>query len=161
MSPCSIPTSLQTAEYILVRHSGHMPPPPLTPLYDGPFKVVKQGSHGLKLLMGDKFDTVAVTCLKPVVGFPRPPTCPNHAATHHPSGQMIMQKKLQQLQSKLVHQQQLPNVLITSSYLPVKKFCSSSTVHFFLYIYTINCSTTFWPSILTSRLTLLFRSLVY
>jgi hypothetical protein len=45
MPPSSIPTSLQTAEYILVQCNRHESL--LKPLCDGPFKVLTRGSHNL------------------------------------------------------------------------------------------------------------------
>jgi hypothetical protein len=57
-----------------VRRDGHVPP--LQPLYDGPYTVVRRSLHHFTLRIGDKVDKVSTRRLKPCTDFTVPPVLP-------------------------------------------------------------------------------------
>ena len=59
-----LPAALLSATYVLVRRDGHVPP--LTPLYDGPYKVLQRSLHIFRLQIGNRQDTVSTSRLKAV-----------------------------------------------------------------------------------------------
>ena len=56
--PQQVPISLATCPMVLVRRDGHFPP--LSPLYEGPYKV-------LSLQVGNRVEVVSVQRLKPAI----------------------------------------------------------------------------------------------
>jgi hypothetical protein len=62
----SVPAELLTAEHVYVRRDGHKTP--LSPLYEGPFAVVKSGEKFFVIKMGGKEATVSIDRLKPHQG---------------------------------------------------------------------------------------------
>jgi hypothetical protein len=62
----SVPKALLTAQHVYVRRDGHKPP--LSPLYEGPFAVVKGGEKYFVIKMGSKEATVSIDRLKPHLG---------------------------------------------------------------------------------------------
>ena len=76
-SPVHLLTALWEAEYAFVRLDGLWRS--LTPLYDGPHKVVRQSSTFFCLAIGDCEDSVLVSCLKPLLASgPVEPALPRH-----------------------------------------------------------------------------------
>jgi transposase InsO family protein len=63
-APTQLPAALLSATYVLVRRDGHVPP--LTPLYDGPYKVLQRSLRTFRLQIGNKQDTVSTSRLKAV-----------------------------------------------------------------------------------------------
>ena len=61
--PQILPAQLLQASFVLVRRGGHVPP--LAPLYDGPYRVLKRSLHTFPLQIGDRIDVVSVHRLKP------------------------------------------------------------------------------------------------
>ena len=59
-----LPAALLSATYVLVRRDGHVPP--LTPLYDGPYKVLQRSLCIFRLQIGNKQDTISTSRLKAV-----------------------------------------------------------------------------------------------
>jgi len=60
--PESLPNDLALADYVFVRRDGVSPP--LSPLYDGPFQVLRRSTHTFQLQIGNKVDTVSTHRLK-------------------------------------------------------------------------------------------------
>jgi len=60
--PSVLPSSLLQAEFVLVRRDSVRPP--LSPLYDGPYKVLQRSQHFFKIQMGERSDNVSVHRLK-------------------------------------------------------------------------------------------------
>ena len=60
-----LPPALWEAEYVFVRRDGIRPS--LTPLYDGPYRVVHRSDTFFRLAVGDKEDSVSVSRLKPLL----------------------------------------------------------------------------------------------
>ena len=58
-----IPTELRSAEYVFIRHDAHRSP--LTPPYDGPFRVREAGVKHFMVEVGDRLEHVSVDHLKP------------------------------------------------------------------------------------------------
>ena len=58
-----VPPSLLTAHFVFVRQDAVEPT--LSPLYSGPYLVLRPGPKFLKLQIGDRTDTVSVDHLKP------------------------------------------------------------------------------------------------
>ncbi len=48
---------------VFVRRDGHVPP--LQPLYDGPYAVIRRSLHHFTLRIGDRVDKVSTLRLKP------------------------------------------------------------------------------------------------
>ncbi len=75
--------SLQRAEFVYVRKGGVVPP--LSPLYQGPYKVLDRRENFFKLEIGGRPEVVSVDRLKPHLG-----TAPDTAASPpqrgHPKG---------------------------------------------------------------------------
>jgi len=67
-APTQLPAALLSATYVLVRRDGHVPP--LTPLYDGPYKVLQRSLRTFRLQIGNKQDTVSTSRLKAVQDAP-------------------------------------------------------------------------------------------
>lgn len=61
-TPGRVPRDLKSADFVFVRRDGHHPP--LTPKYEGPFKVVHKEPKFYKLQMGDRMESVAIDRLK-------------------------------------------------------------------------------------------------
>jgi hypothetical protein len=64
--PAAPPSSLATVEMVFVKHGGSLPP--LTPLYQGPFKVLERGPKFFLLQMDPRQERVSVDRLKPHLG---------------------------------------------------------------------------------------------
>ena len=61
--PPQLPDDLARALTVFVRRDGHVPP--LQPLYDGPYTVIRPSLHHFTLRIGDKEDKVSTLRLKP------------------------------------------------------------------------------------------------
>jgi hypothetical protein len=61
--PQQLPDDLACAPTVFVRRDGHVPP--LQPLYDGPYTVIRRSLHHFTLHIGDKVDKVSTLRLKP------------------------------------------------------------------------------------------------
>jgi len=61
-APSTLPTKLLLARFVLVRRDGAQPP--LSPIYDGPYRVLERSTHFFLLKMGDRTDKVSMLCLK-------------------------------------------------------------------------------------------------
>jgi hypothetical protein len=61
--PPRLPDDLARATMVFVRRDGHVPP--LQPLYDGPYAVLRRSLHHFTLRIGDKVDKVSTLRLKP------------------------------------------------------------------------------------------------
>ncbi len=61
--PPDLPDALTRATSVFIRRDGHMPP--LQPLYDGPYTVLRRSLHYFTLQIGDKTDKVFTLRLKP------------------------------------------------------------------------------------------------
>ena len=69
--PADLPAKLLAASHVLVRQDEHVLP--LSPLYDGPYAVLRRSLHTFTILMGDREEVVSTSRLKPC----RTPTwCP-------------------------------------------------------------------------------------
>jgi hypothetical protein len=69
-----LPDDLARAPTAFVRRDGHVPP--LQPLYDGPYAVVRRSLHDFTLRIGDKEDKVSTLRLKPCTDPAAPPALP-------------------------------------------------------------------------------------
>jgi hypothetical protein len=72
--PQQLPDDLAPAPTVFVRRDGHVPP--LQPLYDGPYTVIRRSLHYFTLPIGDKEDKVSTLQLKPCTGPSAPPALP-------------------------------------------------------------------------------------
>ena len=72
--PVELPPALVSAEMVLVRRDGHKPP--LSPAYDGPYKVLARSPKFFRLQLGDRADSVSVERLKPARCEPGVPAAP-------------------------------------------------------------------------------------
>ena len=63
--PQEVPISLATCPMVLVRKDGHVPP--LSPLYEGPYKVLARSQRTFRLQVGNRAEVVSVQRLKPAV----------------------------------------------------------------------------------------------
>ncbi len=61
-APSTLPEELLLARFVLVRREGAQPP--LSPIYDGPYRVLERSTHFFLLKMGDRTDKVSTLCLK-------------------------------------------------------------------------------------------------
>ena len=61
--PSYIPNDLNKARFVFIRRDGHIPP--LSPLYDGPYKVVERLEKSFRLQIGSTTDLVSIDRLKP------------------------------------------------------------------------------------------------
>jgi len=61
--PEQLPSSLRTCPMVFVRKDSHIPP--LSPLYEGPYKVLERNLRTFRLQIGSRTDTVSTTRLKP------------------------------------------------------------------------------------------------
>jgi hypothetical protein len=68
--PRDLPTDLAAARLVFVRRDGHVPP--LTPLYEGPYSVVRRSLHHFTVKMGDREEVISKSRLK---------TCNDETAT--------------------------------------------------------------------------------
>ncbi len=59
---------------MLFRRDGHVPP--LQPLYDGPYTVIRRSLHHFTLRIGDKVEKVSTLRLKPCTDPTAPPALP-------------------------------------------------------------------------------------
>ena len=59
----AITQNLQASDYVFIRRGGNQPP--LTPKYDGPFKVLQKADKYFKLQLGEREDNVSIDRLKP------------------------------------------------------------------------------------------------
>ena len=89
-SPKQLPPALLQSEFVFVREDAVTPP--LSPLYRGPYRVLKRSDKLFVLQIGEKEDSVFVDRLKPVFStnpvVPAvPPTCgrPRHHPADRPS----------------------------------------------------------------------------
>jgi hypothetical protein len=69
-----LPDDLARAPTVFVRRDGHVPP--LQPLYDGPYTVIRRSLHHFMLRIGDKEDKVSTLRLKPCTDPTAPPALP-------------------------------------------------------------------------------------
>ncbi len=72
--PPQLPNDLARALTVFVRRDGHEPP--LQPLYDGPYTVVRRSLHHFTLRIDDKEDKVSTLRLKPCTDPTAPPALP-------------------------------------------------------------------------------------
>ena len=63
VAPETLPAGLLSAPTVFVRRDGHVPP--LTPLYDGPFTVLRRSAQFFKIRIGTREETVSTSRLKP------------------------------------------------------------------------------------------------
>ena len=61
-APSTLPEELLLARFVLVRRDGAQPP--LSPIYDGPYRVLERSTHFFLLEMGDRTDKVSTLRLK-------------------------------------------------------------------------------------------------
>jgi hypothetical protein len=61
-APSALPEELLLARFVLVRRDGAQPP--LSPIYDGPYRVLEGSTHFFLLEMGDRTDKVSTLRLK-------------------------------------------------------------------------------------------------
>jgi len=61
-APSTLPEELLIAHFVLVRRDGAQPP--LSPIYDGPYRVPERSTHFFLLQMGDRTDKVSMLRLK-------------------------------------------------------------------------------------------------
>jgi transposase InsO family protein len=61
----NVPDPLQSATFVFVRKDGYKPP--LSPKYDGPFKVLERGPKVFKLQLGTRTDLVSIDRLKTAI----------------------------------------------------------------------------------------------
>ena len=79
--PSSVPATLANSSYVFVRRDGHRPP--LTPPYEGPYKVLTHGDKTFLLDYGNRQDSVSIDRLKPAF---LDPVKPVEAAKRAPRG---------------------------------------------------------------------------
>ncbi len=72
--PPQLPDDLARALTVFVRRDGHVPP--LQPLYDGPYTVIRRSLHHFTLRIGDREDKVSTLRLKPCTDPTAPPALP-------------------------------------------------------------------------------------
>ncbi len=72
--PLQLPDDLAHAPTVFVRRYRHVPP--LQPLYDGPYTVLRRSLHHFTLRIGDKEDKVSTLRLKPCTDPTAPPAQP-------------------------------------------------------------------------------------
>jgi hypothetical protein len=61
-APSTLPKELLLTRFAMVRQDGAQPP--LSPIYDGPYRVLERSTHFFLLEMGEKTDKVSTLCLK-------------------------------------------------------------------------------------------------
>ncbi len=61
-APSTLPEELLLARFVLVRRDGAQPP--LSPIYDGPYRVLERPTHFFLLEMGDRTDKVSTLLMK-------------------------------------------------------------------------------------------------
>jgi hypothetical protein len=61
-APSTLPEKLLLARFVLVRRDGAQPP--LSPIYNGPYRVLERSTHFFLLKMGDRTDKVSMLRLK-------------------------------------------------------------------------------------------------
>ena len=61
--PSFVPSTLAHSAYVFVRRDNHRPP--LTPPYEGPYKVLTHGEKSFVLDYGNRHDSVSIDLLKP------------------------------------------------------------------------------------------------
>jgi hypothetical protein len=66
-APSKLPEELLLARFVLVRRDDVQPP--LSPIYDGPYRVLERSTHFFLLEMGDRTDKVSTLCLKAARGY--------------------------------------------------------------------------------------------
>ena len=69
--PSSVPTALAGSRFVFVRRDSHHPP--LTPPYEGPYKVMVHGDKSFVLDYGTRQDSVSIDRLKPAFVDPMTP----------------------------------------------------------------------------------------
>ena len=79
--PSSVPATLATSEYVFIRR--YFQRPPLTPPYEGPYKVLAHGDKSLTIDLGNQHDSVSIDRLKPAF---LDPVRPVDAALRPPRG---------------------------------------------------------------------------
>ena len=79
--PSSVPTALADSRFVFVRRDRQRPP--LTPPYEGPYKVLVHGDKSFVLDYGTRQDSVSIDRLKPAFV---DPTTPIEAAKRAPRG---------------------------------------------------------------------------
>jgi len=86
--PPDLPDDLARAPTVFIRRDGYLPP--LQPLYDGPYTVLRRSLHHFTLQIGDRVDKVSTSRLKPCAdptaapAQPRPRGRPPNAAQADP-----------------------------------------------------------------------------
>jgi hypothetical protein len=76
------------ARFVLVRRDGAQPL--LSPIYDGPYRVLERSTHFFLLEMGDRTDKVSTLRLVRQVTFSLPPTAPpTTTSTSSASGRLL------------------------------------------------------------------------
>jgi hypothetical protein len=73
-APPQLPDDLARTPTVFVRRDGHVPP--LQPLYDDPYTVIRHSLHYFMLRIGDKEDKVSTLRLKPCTNPTAPPALP-------------------------------------------------------------------------------------
>ena len=61
--PVFTPETLNKVDFVFVRRDGYVPP--LTPLYEGPYRVLERSDKYFRLEIGSNIDTVSIDRLKP------------------------------------------------------------------------------------------------
>ena len=59
----AVPNSLRTSDFVFIRHGAVGPP--LSKLYDGPYKVLSRNNKFFRLQIGSRTDSVSIDRLKP------------------------------------------------------------------------------------------------
>ncbi len=72
--PPQLPDDLTRAPKVFMRRDSHVPP--LQPLYDGPYAVLRRSLHHFTLCIGDREDKVSTLRLKPCSDPTAPPAQP-------------------------------------------------------------------------------------
>ena len=72
----TVPPSLATAEFVFIGKDSYCPP--LTPSYEGPFRVLHRGEKVFELDIGGRKETVSIDRLKPdFIDLLNPPVLPS------------------------------------------------------------------------------------
>ena len=77
-----MPASLHETQYVFVCHAGYKPP--LTPLYKGPFLVLRDSDKAFKIDIQGHYDWVSIDRLKPAYVLPVPRQFTRKGRVTHP-----------------------------------------------------------------------------